>query len=154
MIRKCTMPKVVQEKEAERVSRQLTDSSITTSSTARISEKDRKDFLTTYGAGRREEAFEILERRSFRENMFLGESRENQHTDASKGKEADGNAIADKASVKAAQAEKPKPLSGAVAMRELNLASVDLSGMNAGGSAAELSAAEIPRAADSRSKSR
>ncbi|MFN0104176.1 MAG: hypothetical protein ACKV2U_19085, partial [Bryobacteraceae bacterium] len=130
--------------------RRLADTSIENSELARIPKGDRSDFVRSYGEGRREEALQILNRRSFRESMFLGESRVIRHGDASKGKEADGNTIAEKASVQTAQQEVPKPVSSAVTMRELNLASVNLTGLKIDGESAQRAAKEIPRAGDSR----
>lgn len=148
------LPKVVQEKEAERAFRQLTDSSITTISAGRISQTDRNDFINAYAGGRRDEALHTLDRRSFRENMFIEESRPIQHSDASKGKGADRSAIAQTASIQAAKEENSKPRSEGVTMRDLNLASVNLSGLELDGKSPQRAATEIPRGSDLRSRDR
>ena len=144
------LPKTVREKETERAYRRLVDSPTNASDLARIPTNDRNNFVHAYASGRREEAMQMLDRRSFRDNMFLGDSREIRHADSAMGKEADRNEIADKASTKSAKSEMPK----ASAMGELNLTSIDLSGMKAGGERAEISVGEIPRADDTQSRTR
>ena len=142
------LPKVVQEKEAERVYRRLVDSSIKASDLTRVPMTDRRDFVTAYGDGRHKAACQILDRDGFRENMFVGNARVIQHVEATKGKEQDAITIADKASVPTTGSEKPKSAPEKNTMRDLNLAAVDLSGMKNPGAVATVPASEIPRAGD------
>lgn len=64
------LPKSVREKETKQAHNLLRDHSMGPESTLAIPEKDRNDFIRAYESGREEEAGKILERESFRKNMF------------------------------------------------------------------------------------
>jgi len=66
------LPKVVQQKEMERAYSRLRSSAIGSADETRIPAKDREDFIRAYEEGKREEAAKILERESFKQNMFRG----------------------------------------------------------------------------------
>ena len=74
------LPESVQEKETKQAYKRLKDSSIGLGSAAKIPEQDREDFSRAYEAGKKEEAAKVLDRESFKKNMFLeSTSREIKH---------------------------------------------------------------------------
>lgn len=64
------LPKSVREKETKQAYNLLRDPSKGPESVLTIPEKDRTDFIRAYESGKEEEAGKILERESFRKNMF------------------------------------------------------------------------------------
>jgi hypothetical protein len=64
------LPKSVREKETKQAYNLLRDPSKGPESALAIPEKDRTDFIRAYESGKEEEAGKILERESFRKNMF------------------------------------------------------------------------------------
>lgn len=87
------LPQTVQEKEAQRVYSKLTSPSINQGSLTRIPENDRNDFLQAYGVGNREEAYHVLERDGFRQNISVEASKGAAHTAASAAKQLESKAI-------------------------------------------------------------
>ena len=65
------LPKVVQEKEIDRAYKRLTEPQLS-EDVSRIPVADRTDFVRAFENGRHDEASQVLDRRSFRENLFLG----------------------------------------------------------------------------------
>jgi hypothetical protein len=88
------LPKSVQEKEAKQAYRLLHDSPVKPEGINRIPEKDRDDFIRAYEAGHQEEAKKVLERDSFKKNMFLeSDSKVIQHAKVGQGQSAAANEI-------------------------------------------------------------
>ncbi len=65
------LPDVVKEKEAQRLYNALQSQAPTHQSLRRIAPEDRNDFIKAWGDNRRNEAFEILDRPSFAQNVSL-----------------------------------------------------------------------------------
>lgn len=64
------LPTVVREKETERVCKRLRDAEIGDPVLTRIPAKDRNDLFRAYEGGMQDEAEKVLERESFKQNMF------------------------------------------------------------------------------------
>ena len=146
------LPRVVQEKEMERAHSRLKSSAIGTADESRIPAKDREDFIRAYEEGKREEAAKILERESFKENMFRhSESKGVKQASVEMGRAADGNNVE-----RVASADMPKPAKPAEE-KSAGKAEMDLSGFNLEGAKlseapAEISSAEIKAATASKAK--
>ena len=74
------LPQSVQEKETKQAYKLLHDAPVKPEGIERIPEKDRQDFIRAYEAGKQDEAKRVLERDSFKKNMFLeSDSKEIKH---------------------------------------------------------------------------
>ncbi|TLD71473.1 hypothetical protein FEM03_08075 [Phragmitibacter flavus] len=65
------LPDIVKEKEAERLNQRLLDPRKMTPELQAIPERDRDDFTEAWGRKQREEAYEILDRPTFAENLVV-----------------------------------------------------------------------------------
>ena len=88
------LPKSVQEKEAKRAYDVVKRREVDSPTAARIPDKDRDDFIRAYEAGKQEEAKKVLERDSFKKNMFReSDSTEIKHANVELGKGAAAKGI-------------------------------------------------------------
>ena len=150
------LPKVVQEKESKLAYRDLTDSGIASDGRlTRIPEADRNAFVRAYRDGNREEAYHVLDRDVFRQNMAVETATGVKHHSAAVGREADDQAIVSKIKSGAAKPRQSDTTpSEASAMANINLESVDLSGVQLADSISAPAAAAIPDASRSRVNAR
>jgi hypothetical protein len=89
------LPKDVQDKEADRAYAVLKKRQIGAGVVAAIPEKDRQDFVTAYESGNKKQAEQILDRKSFGENMFVASpSAARQSIAADKGQDAKSQQLA------------------------------------------------------------
>jgi hypothetical protein len=141
------LPKVVQEKEAERAYYVLKKRETGTGKASNIPETDREDFIRAYESGKREEAKKILERESFRMNMFVNETTvEKRDVAANKDKESERSAFADNVRSQPSGKAEQKVRPDAASMGELDFSSVNLGGMKVADDKSAASPAGIPRA--------
>lgn len=87
------LPSTVKEKEAKLAYEKLSVPAVSTSRLAEIPETDRNDFVHAYQAGKREDAYHVLDRDSFRRNMALDSAKSNEHRVAGADKGADGHLV-------------------------------------------------------------
>lgn len=94
------LPKVIQEKESERAYSVFKKRETGLGVESKIPQADRDDFIRAYESGERDKACEILNRKSFREYMFVGNSSpEMKENAATLGRGADAKNVAANASV-------------------------------------------------------
>jgi hypothetical protein len=146
------LPKVVREKETEWAYTTLVKRQRSSAGFEEIPAKDREDFIRAYESGWKEEAQKVLERDSFKQNMFRSaESKGVQQASVEIGRAADGNNVERIASV-----DMPKPANPAEG-KSGGKAEMDLSGFNLEGAKLseappEISSLEIKTATASTSK--
>jgi hypothetical protein len=139
------LPKSVQEKEAKQAYNQLRNAAIQTNSASRIPEKDRNDFIRAYESGKREEVDKVLERESFKANMFRNtDSKEFRHSAVEKGREKDTQSVKERVdmSADASQGSQPKQKSGGKA--DLDISGLKLDGVRMAEAPTKPSVADIP----------
>ena len=142
------LPKSVREKEAKQAYKLLHDSPSQAENVTRIPEKDRNDFIHAYESGKKEESHKVLDRDSFKANMFRDtRSKEIRQTSADRGKDMDSAQMSKnvKAGEPVAGKDAPKPKTAADAMGNLDLSSANLSSVKPGESASQVAAANLPR---------
>jgi len=140
------LPKSVREKETNQAYQILRDSPNRSDSAAQIPEKDKDDFLRAYASGSRDDAAKILDRPSFKENMFpAGDAKEVRHTAVTQGKDVDSETVA--TGVKAVDPKRGKDQSKAAddSMGNLDLSAIDLSGMKPAENSTQGSVASLPK---------
>jgi hypothetical protein len=136
------LPKSVQEKEEKQAYQVLRNSTGQSATTSRVPEQDRVDYLRAYESGSRDEAAKVLDRQSFKANMFRdADSTPVQHAAQNVKTPAEGAAIV--ASVKPDSAEKSKGQSKP--MNSLDVSSIDLSGIALGDNPAQGAVANLPK---------
>ena len=141
------LPASVREKEAKQAYKRLRDSSIGLGSAASIPEMDRDDFVRSYESGKSEEAGKILERKAFKESMFLGaDSKRRNHVSAEYGREADIADIKKQTSANLQTRDDSQPPLKSGAKADVDLGDLNLDGVKMAESNAQTSAAEIPNA--------
>jgi hypothetical protein len=139
------LPKSVREKETKQAYKLLRDPSKGPESALQIPEKDRSDFIRAYESGNQEEAGRILERESFRKNMFKETpSRPIQHVSAERGRDADAATI-EKRFADGGQ-DKPKPARKSATPADLDISGINLDGLKMAEAPAQTCAADIPTA--------
>ena len=147
------LPQSVREKEAKQAYKLLRDSTFKTENALRIPEGDRMDFMRAYEAGKREEADKILERESFRKNMFRDtDSKEHKHAAAELGREADGGAIEKRFSGTVKSDGKTDSVHESVKKADLDLSGLNLDGVKMAEAPAAISSAGMPIAEASAAK--
>jgi len=119
----------IKEKEAERVHKQLTDSTIGVNTLAQIPETDRKDFIGAYEGGKKEEAYQILNRQSFTNNVSLNATHVIKSQNVQDGREADSKAIVAAAIASTPEKINQKDSANPPSMAELDLDSINLKDM-------------------------
>lgn len=139
------LPKTVREKETEHAYMRLRDSSIGLGSASRIPETDRGDFIRAYEGGRREEAGKILERESFKANMFReSSSKEVRHSPIGHGNVESATVVAKTRSGESINARKT-PVAEAGSLAELDVSSIDLGQMKPAENPSHGSVDNLPR---------
>jgi hypothetical protein len=141
------LPKSVREKETKQAYNLLRDPSKGPESVVAIPDKDRNDFIRAYESGKEEEAGKILERESFRKNMFK-ETRSPaiKHVSAELGRNADAASI-EKRFAGAMSGEKmPEAVRKSGAPANLDVSGIKLDGLRMAEAPAQTSAADIPTA--------
>ena len=138
------LPKPIQEKEAGRAYKRLHSSTIEAAVAERIPESDRNDFIRAYESGRKEEASVILERDSFKENLFRSEeSSLRVHHAENRDRDNEQAAVAEKMAAAATRKKAdPTPLSANNAA--LDMSSFKLDGVKMVEAKSQGSSAEIP----------
>jgi hypothetical protein len=82
------LPPTVREKEMKQLHRRLTESVIGMGEATEIPEKDKKEFIEAYEAGKKDDAAKVLERESFKKTMFRdGEAKGTKSVEVSKHRE-------------------------------------------------------------------
>lgn len=120
------LPNLVQEKETERAYSRLRDGATLSRDEARIPRQDRADFVHTYETGKHVEAGKILERESFKENLFRDDSRPSRAST----RETALKTINARPAEKASAADHAKTPSGKVGDRAgLDVSAVNLDGL-------------------------
>lgn len=141
------LPRVVQEKEAERAYQVLKKREAGIGAVSRISEVDRDDLIRAYEGGNRDKTCDVLDRKSFRDNMFVGAtSKETKDIAATRGKDAEGTVVA--ANTGTAPPKQPdqvpaKPTSKS----DLDASAFNLDGLKIADAPAAISSRDIPAAA-------
>jgi hypothetical protein len=139
------LPKSVREKETKQAYKLLRDPSKGPESALQIPEKDRSDFIRAYESGNQEEAERILERESFKKNMFKETtSRPIQHVSAERGRDMDAATI-EKRFADGGQ-DQPKPARKSATPADLDISGINLDGLKIAEAPAQTSAADIPTA--------
>jgi hypothetical protein len=139
------LPKSVREKEMKQAYKLLRDLSKGPESALRIPEKDRSDFIHAYESGNQEEAGRILERESFKKNMFKETtSRPIQHVSAERGRDMDAATI-EKRFADGGQDQR-KPARKSATPADLDISGINLDGLKMAEAPAQTSAADIPTA--------
>ncbi len=119
------LPEVVKEKEAERLQQLLLKGSGVARDLERIPAPDREDFLSAWKAGKRADAFEILDRPSFAENVSVSSRKVKMQSGREQAGDRSAFVEAVKAVEKSGEAQQP------VTNPELNpISDVDLSGVS------------------------
>jgi hypothetical protein len=138
------LPKVVQEKETDRAYAVLKKREIGTSRLSAIPESDRHDFINAYENGDKDQAAEILNRKSFRENMSISApSKERADKTVTNGQAIDRAAIEKGASVEKQRTDSPSQ-SGAKGDLDLSSANLRLNGVKIADSQQVAAARNIP----------
>ena len=134
----------MREKETEQAYKLLRNPSKGPESALAIPDNDRNDFTRAYEAGKIEEAGQILDRDSFKKNLFRKtDSREIKHVSTERGREADAEIMAKNlgaAPVRGAQAGEGNTPAGSKAA----IAGVSLEGVTLADAPEQPSAANIP----------
>ena len=141
------LPKVVQEKEAERAYQGLKMREEGIGAVSRIPKVDRDDFIRAHEGGNRDQACEILDRKSFRENMFLGaSSKETRDIAATRGRDEEWKAVA--ANGRTPPGKKPEHASPKVkSASDIDASAFNLDGLKMTDAPATISSRDIPGAA-------
>jgi hypothetical protein len=139
------LPASVQEKEQSRVYAVLTKREKGLGRAGEIPQSDRTDFIQAYESGNRGEAGKILDRPSFRENMFRrANSSAIEHSTVVSGKESQSKATFDQMRSEPAAGQAPqKPPEGS--LESLDLSSLDLSSLKVPRSPSEGLVAALPK---------
>ena len=138
------LPDVVREKEAARVYKRLRASSIGAEAESRIPARDRQDFMDAYEAGRSKEAEKILDRPSFRENLFLKtDFKAHRHAVAGLKRENESKALVENSEQNLPK-EQRKDLGDSGSLDKADFSSIKLDGMMAASLPAAISSASIP----------
>ena len=141
------LPKVVQEKEAARAYSVLKKREAELGKAVQIPDADRDDFIHAYESGEREEASKILERRSFRENMFHGqESKTIRHAPVEREREADSARIEKEIGSNLSARGETQPTQKSGAKADLDVSGLSLDGVKIADAPAKISSADIPTA--------
>jgi hypothetical protein len=140
------LPASVREKEAKHAYMRLHGSSISIGGAAEIPEQDRNEFLRTYESGKERDAEKILERQSFKKNMFRGaESKPVRHSAVGHMTDADTGALLSKIETETAK-EGDKPAKApAGSMAEVDFSSISLSSIKPAEHPSEGAIANLPR---------
>jgi hypothetical protein len=143
------LPKVVQDKEAERAYRRLRDSAIGVGDAKGIPENDRNEFIRAYESGEHTKAGKILERESFRQSMFLGaSSTETKDLVATRDREKDAKGVeASTGTPTAKQPEQAPPET--TSKSDVDASAFNLDGLKIAEAPATISSRDIPAAANS-----
>lgn len=148
------LPNSVREKESKQVYNLIRDSAGKSGDLSRIPEKDREDFLRAFEAGKREDAVKILDRESFRENMFKHpESKANNHLDVQRGREVNGDAVEKRTATRGNPDNSSQSGPKADAAADMDLSALNLNGVKLAEAPAKPSAADIPHAGASTANS-
>ena len=137
------LPKSVREKETKQAYEFLRNASVANHNASQIPENDRNDFIRAYEAGKIEEAGQILDRDSFKKNLFRkADSREIKHVSSERGREADAAIMAKNLStaVSGAQAGDGKT----PAASKSGISDVSLEGITLADAPEQQSSASIP----------
>lgn len=139
------LPATVREKEAKQAYKMLRESSIQPDNSARIPEKDRTDFIRAYEGGHHEEAEKILERRSFRENMYRdADSKMVRHSSVDLGSKAQKDVTVARVAASGPPEKVPlKPEKGS--MESLDLSSINLGAVRLPENPSEGAVANLPQ---------
>lgn len=143
------LPKVVQEKEADRAYAVFKKRDSEAAKDPHIPQVDRDDFIRAYESGDREKAGKVLERDSFKQNMFRGPESAVNLSKAAQGR-GDAGAQIEKQTAKAADAPKPAPISGSKS--DFDAAAINLDGLTMAPVPAKISSADLPSAVASNAK--
>jgi hypothetical protein len=131
------LPPAVREKEMKQLHHRLTESAIGMGEAAEIPEKDRKEFIEAYEAGKKDEAAKVLERESFKRTMFRdGEAKGVKSVEVNKHRESESEQLlagAKPASCGQAVTEKPQSPKG---IGNQDFSTLQFSGMTVSESAA------------------
>lgn len=139
------LPKSVREKESKQAYKLLRDPSKGPESALQIPEKDRSDFIRAYESGNQEEAGRILERESFRKNMFKETtSQPINHVSAERGRDADAASIEKRFSGTTSEQNKPEPVRKSGTKADLDISGINLDGLKMAEAPTQTSAADIP----------
>jgi hypothetical protein len=148
------LPPKVRERETERAYGALVKQPDLAADVSKIPEKDRSDFIRAYEAGKRDEAEKILERESFRSNMFRGaESKSVKHTGVEIGRDGDGKSVREKIAAGPVPGEPPRQPSMSAGKANLDVSNVNLDGLKLADASNPPSSAGIPRSATAAVKS-
>jgi hypothetical protein len=145
------LPKSVREKEAKQAYNLLRDRSKGPESALAIPENDRNDFIRAYEAGRTEDAGQILDRESFKKNLFRkADSPQIKHVSTERGREADAPIMAKNLNpaVRGAQAGDDKTPDA----RKTRISEVSLEGITLADAPEQQSSANIPTSQNARTK--
>ena len=146
------LPPAVREKEATQVYKRLTESAIGAGDSSAIPEKDRNDFIRAYEAGKRDDAEKVLERESFKKNLFRGsESKAVKSVQVESGRDAEGKAMGEQIAMGTAPAGSTQPGRSAGKAKE-SVLDLNLDGLKLADASSQQSSANIPRGAPAPAK--
>jgi hypothetical protein len=139
------LPKSVREKETKQAYKLLRDLSNGPQSALQIPEKDRSDFIRAYERGNQEEASRILDRESFKKNMFKETaSRTIKHVSAELGRDADAANVEKRFSGTTSGPNKQETARKSGTTTDLDISGINLDGLKMAEAPAQISAADIP----------
>ena len=137
----------IKEKEAKRLYELLNKHEDVSTQAAQIPESDRKDFIRAFESGKKEEAYQILDRQSFTNNVSV--SREIKSVDAQASREVDSKSIASAAITKTSDAAKETGLDDSPSIGDFDLDAIKIKGVKLADASTQGVAANTIRAGDS-----
>ncbi len=142
------LPQAVQEKEEDRAYTVLKKRETQVGAPDRIPAVDREDFIRAYEAGKRKDAGVILDRPSFREQMFLGQDSAPIHSRAAEvGGEAQAAAMRDNSAESPTVTDsEARPLPVSRAKANVDASGLKLDGMQLTALPPDVSSAGLPNA--------
>ena len=137
----------IKEKEAKRLYELLNKYEDVSTQAAQIPESDRKDFIRAFESGKKEEAYQILDRQSFTNNVSV--SREIKSVDAQVSREVDSKSIVSAAITKTSGIAKKTGLDDSPSIGDFDLDAVKIKGVKLADASTQGVAANTIRAGDS-----
>ncbi len=127
----------IKEKEAERLHKLFTNATIEVGAMAQVPEKDRSDFIRAYEGGNKEEAYRILDRQSFTNNVSVAAPREIENAPVEKNRESKSKSIEAVAAAPILEITEQKNDSEPQAIGKIDLDSINLDNLKVADKAAQ-----------------
>lgn len=141
------LPAEVKEREAKQAYLELRDGKSRLNSAVALPQKDRKDFITSYEAGDDAESEKVLNRRGFKDNLFVGtDNKIINSTAVTHGQDVQRATVL--ATTRAEQSPKPNGAAKATALpADLAASAMDFGGMRPAETSSEGAVANLPQKA-------